>query len=148
MVEPNSPLLGGVVDEIGSLGADLKQMLGLRWELAKLELQAALGQIKRLAVRLVMVGVMSLTGLPVLTVAAARLLDGWLGMPFSGWLLIVGLGLSIGGVTGGYLSWRSFRRRFVGIQQSIEELREDLVWLKEWSGSGQPDAKEERAADA
>jgi hypothetical protein len=30
------------------------------------------------------------------------------------------------------LAWRSFRRRFTGLRETFEELREDTVWIGEW----------------
>ena len=48
-----------------------------------------------------------------------------------GWLLIFAGGLLIFAVAGGYLAWRHFCRRFVGLQETLEELHEDLVWLGE-----------------
>ena len=74
-----------------------------------------------------------MTALPIFVVAAAEWLDGRMGVTYLGWLAIFGAGLSIGGVVIGYLVWRSFRRRFHGIEQTLEEFREDGVWLKEWT---------------
>ena len=146
MDEPERPLFSGVKDEIGSLGADLKEMATLRWQLARLELQAAVGLIKRLTIGLLIVGVIALTALPTLAVAAAQLLDD-LEIRCWRWLLIVGSGLLIGGMAGGYLALRRFRRCFVGMQHSLEELREDLLWLKEWSGSAWSKADQDEAAE-
>ncbi len=134
MNEPERPLLAKVKEEIGSLGADLRQMAELRWQLARLELRAAAGPIKSLAIKLLIAAVTVLTGLPLLAVGMAWSLDGRLRISFTGWLLIFGLGLLMGGAAGGYLAWRRFRRRFTGLEQTLEELHEDLVWLKDWAG--------------
>jgi hypothetical protein len=139
MTEPKRPLLADLKDGIGSLESDLRQMVVLRWQLARLEVEAAVRQIKRLSVALPVFAVMVLTALPILAVAAARSLaapEGE-GISFVGWLLIFGLGLLLGGGAGGYLVWRWFRRRFVGLEQTLEELREDGIWLRQWIGSGQ-----------
>ncbi|MGA2033909.1 MAG: hypothetical protein ABSG68_16805 [Thermoguttaceae bacterium] len=50
------------------------------------------------------------------------------------WLLILGLLLLLGAGSLAGLAWLSFRRKFVGLRQSLEELREDAVWLHEWIG--------------
>ena len=36
----------------------------------------------------------------------------------------------------GYCAWRRFRRRFIGLRETLEELREDLVWLQEKAEGG------------
>ena len=139
MTKPERSPLADLNHEIGSLGADLSETVMLRWQLARLEVQTAVGQIKRLSIALLIFGVMLLAALPILAVAAAE----WLGSPrvsrisFVGWLLIFGLGLLIGGAVGGYLAWRRFRRRFVGLEQTLEEFREDTVWLQQWLGGGE-----------
>ena len=89
---------------------------------------------RQLAIVLGLVAAMTLTALPLLAGCLARLLDGRLGVSVTGWLAIFGFGLLIFAAAGGYLAWRRFRRRFVGLEQTIEELREDLVWLGEWTG--------------
>ena len=134
MTEREPALFARVKNEFGSMGADLKEMAALRWRLAQLELQAAVGLVKGLAIRLVVVGIAGIVSLPVLVVAAATALDQCLGVSYLGWLLIFGTGLLAGSIAGGYLAWRWFRRRFSGVEQSLEELHEDLLWLKQWSG--------------
>ncbi len=148
MSEPKRPMLAGIKDEIGSLTADFKAMAALRWQLARLEFQTAAGQLRRLAICLCVAGVMALTALPVLVVALAEFLDKRLGIPCRGWLLIFGLVGLIGGAAGGYLAWRRFRRCFVGVQDSLEELREDLVWLKEWAGGNEEETERQEEPDA
>jgi protein-S-isoprenylcysteine O-methyltransferase Ste14 len=147
MTRPTRPLLAELRDEIGSLEADLRQMVVLRWQLARLEVQTAVRQIKRLSMVLLIFAVMVLSAVPVLAVAAAGSLAAREGgaISFVQWLLIFGLGLLIGGAAGGYLAWRRFRRSFVGIEQTLEELREDGVWLREWVGGGE--ACEEQEAE-
>jgi protein-S-isoprenylcysteine O-methyltransferase Ste14 len=134
MIRPEQPPLAEVKEEIGSLVADSRRMIALRWQLARLELRAAAGTIKRLSIGWLVCAVMALSGVPLLLAAAAEQLQGRLGIPFAGWLLIFGLVLLCGGAAGGYLAWRRFRRRFTGIEETLEELREDLVWLREWAG--------------
>jgi hypothetical protein len=131
MSEPKKGPAGKVRREIGSLAADMREMASLRWELVRLELQSAIGSIRRLVIAAVGAGVLVLCALPILAVGLAEGLDGRLGVSRLGWLLIFGLTLLLGGIAGGTLAWRHFRRRFTGFEQSIGELREDLVWMEE-----------------
>ena len=64
----------------------------------------------------------------------AEALDGRCGIPRGGWLLIFGAGLLLLSGLGSYLAWRRFRRKFIGLRETLEELREDTTWLHEWSG--------------
>ena len=47
-------------------------------------------------------------------------------------LLVAGAMLLLLAPLVGWLAWRRFRRRFLGLEQTIEELREDAAWLREW----------------
>ena len=134
MPEPDRPLLAELRDEIASLVAELREMLALRWQLAWLELRTDLGSILRLAAVLALVLLMGLTALPLLAASLAALLDGCLGLSAAGWLAAFGFGLLAVGGLGGYAAWRRFRSRFIGLEQTLEELREDAVWLREWQG--------------
>ena len=78
--------------------------------------------------------VLAIAALPVLVVCLADVLDGRAGIHRGGWLLIFGGGLLLLAVAGGYLAWRRFRRKFVGLRETLEELREDMLWLQEKSG--------------
>jgi len=133
MSEPARSPIADLKDEIGSLAGDLRELASLRWQLARHEVRAAAGLAKRLAIVLAVAAVAALTALPLLCVAAAGWLEGVTDVSSTGWLLILGAGLLLGGVVVGALAWRRFRRRFLGMQESLEELREDLVWLKEWA---------------
>ena len=130
------PLLADVRTELGALGGELREMAPQRWELARLELQADLLSAKRLALAWLAAAVMVLTALPILVICLAEALDGCGDITRGGWLLTFGGGLLILAVAGGYLAWRRFRRRFVGLQETLEELREDLVWLQEKGEGG------------
>jgi len=75
--------------------------------------------------------IMGLTALPLLAVSLAETLDGCGHIARRDWLWIFGAGLLILALGSGYLAWRRFRRRFVGLEETLEELREDIVWLRE-----------------
>ena len=134
MADHDRPLLEDVKNTVGRLAVDLREMADLRWQLARLELAAAASSVKRLIVVLVVAAVMALSVLPILAVCAAELLDGWMGISKAGWLLTLGLGLLGTATLLGGLARLRFRRRFVGLEQTVEELREDLVWMAEWTG--------------
>jgi hypothetical protein len=136
MSSPDRPLLADLKAELSGLKADVGEMLQLRWELARLEIQADIGHLKRLAVVWGVAAVTALTSLPLFATCIADALDGRLGIARKGWLLIFGLGLLCTAVICVYLGRIWFRRRFVGLKQTLEELREDLEWVKE-AASGQ-----------
>lgn len=143
MADRNAPLLGDAKRELARLTDDVKQMAGLRWQLASLELRAAVGQIKRLAIVGGIAAVIGLASLPVLVVYAAEMLDGlWLSRP--GWLLALGLGLLVLALLTAWLAVRHFRGQFVGLEETLEELREDLVWLEEWVTESRGEGREVR----
>jgi len=131
MSSTNRPLLADLQAEIRSLAADLREMLQLHWELARLEIQADIAHLKRLAFIWGVAAVMALTALPLLASALAETLDGWQGIARRGWLLIFGLTLLGIALISAYGCWLWFRRRFIGLQKTLEELREDLEWAKE-----------------
>jgi hypothetical protein len=136
MAEPDRtrPLLADLGDELRALGSELRESLVLRWQLALLELRADRRSAVRLAIGVSVSGVLALSALPLLLVWLAAQMDQWLGVSRDGWLLILGLALLLSGLASGYLAWRRFRRHFLGLEQTLEELREDAAWLREWSG--------------
>jgi hypothetical protein len=125
------PLFAEMREELGSLGAELREMAAARWELARLELAADLKSFKRLAIAWFLAAVLLMTSLPLLATCLAEVLDNYAGISRIGWLLIFGGGLLILAILGGYLAWRRFRRQFIGLRETLEELREDAAWLRE-----------------
>ncbi|HLA85682.1 MAG TPA: phage holin family protein [Thermoguttaceae bacterium] len=128
------PLLERLGKELNALGGDLRESAALRWQLAVLEIRADLRSGRRLAISLTVAAVMGLTALPLLLVAAAHLLDGYYGLSSTGWLVVGGLVLLCTAPVVALLAWRRFRRRFLGLEQTLEELHEDAAWLREWLG--------------
>ncbi len=139
MSSPDWPILGALRAEFGRLSSDVQEMFALRWQLASLELHTALDQFKRLAIALAIAAVLGLTALPLVAVCAAEQLDGSLGLSRQAWLLFLALTLLTLSLLIGTLAWRSFRRRFVGLQETLEELREDWVWVRDWTQSEEKD---------
>ncbi len=132
MDEPERPAVDQLKDGIARLGSDLRTMARLRWQLARLEWDAAAGQLRRLAVVLVLAGVAIVASLSVFAVAAAEMLEGWLGGSRAGRLGVCGAALLVVGIGAAWLAQRQFRRHFTGMQQTLEELREDALWIEEW----------------
>ena len=130
------PLLADVRQELGSLGAELREMAAARVELAQLEIASDLLSAKRLAVAWLLATGMALTSLPRVAVWMAEGLSELTPIPRGGWLLGFAGCLFLAAGIGGYLAWRRFRRNFLGLRETLEELREDILWLKEKSGGG------------
>ncbi|MEN6459034.1 MAG: phage holin family protein [Thermoguttaceae bacterium] len=132
MSDPSQkPLFEEVRAEIAALGRELREMMAARWELARLELSADLRSLRRLAVCWLLAALVAMTVLPVLAVALAHALAGIGNIGFAGWLLLVAGGLLLAAAVGVWAAWRRFRRKFVGLRETLEELREDMTWLAE-----------------
>ena len=143
MAEVDPPLFAEAKGQIGRLNAELRQMVDLRWQLARLELEAAGRSAKRLAVVWAISAGVALIAVPLIVAAAVLSLPEPMRAPVS---LIAGLVLLAAAILGGWWAWWRFRRQFVGLEETLEELREDLVWLQEWTGSGEKEQKQESGA--
>jgi hypothetical protein len=134
-MSPSKPsLLAGVKHEITAFGDDLRKLAVAHWQLLRIELESDAMAVARLAVMLVAAGVMVLTALPLFAVFLADVLDGCCGIARWGWLLIFGLGLLAAAPVTAFVAWRWFRARFTALAETREEIREHLVWLREWVG--------------
>ena len=125
------PLLADVESQLSALGNDLYEVLAARWELARLEIESDLRSATRLAVIWSLALIAALTALPLLVVALSDALAGLFGLARGVWLLILAAGLLTLAVAGGYCAWCRFRHNFLGMQGTLDELREDALWLKE-----------------
>ena len=67
-------------------------------------------------------------------VCLADVLDGKLSIPRTGWLLLFGVVLFFGAALVVWFARKRFRQQFVGLEQTVEELREDAEWFQEWVG--------------
>ena len=144
MSDPDRSLFADFKALCGSLADDVRQSLALRFELAQIEFKGARRLIAWLTVFWLLASLAILVSLPVLVVAIAHALRDMWGLSFTGWLLLIGGGLLFGGVATALTAWRRFRRRFEGFQQTLEEIHDDLAWLREWAGKDH--RAEERAA--
>jgi hypothetical protein len=141
------PLLADLRAELGALGAELREMAAARWELARLEMESDLHTARRLVIAWLVSLLLLLTALPLAVFALAEALDGCAGISRIGWLLIFAGGLPLVAVLGSLLAWRRFRRNCVGMRETLEELREDAIWLKEKTGK-RKEAQERTGSDA
>ncbi len=126
---------------------EIVQMINARRELAELELTSDIESARGLATGGGIGAVLALTGLPVLAVLGANYAATCSNGDANLWMLGVGLScLIIGGLTG-LFSWLRFRKNLVGFRATLEELREDVTWLQEWTGTpdDRRDATEESA---
>ena len=123
------------------MAGELREMAAARWELARLELETNLLAAKHLAISWSLAAIMALTALPLLLASLAETLDGCCDITRRDWLWLFGAALLVLAAGAGYLAWRSFRRRFVGLEETLDELREDLVWLREKCHGTQSDPK-------
>lgn len=114
-----------------TLGADVRAMLEIRLELAQLELRVAVRQCVRLIVTLALFGTLGVAGVGVLAVLLAELLQHWANWSWTQSLALVGASLVLLCLLGSFLAVRIFRRRFTGLEATLAELREDLLWLDE-----------------
>lgn len=148
MADPD-PLWTDLRQQVTRLGAELKEMFNLRWQLAVMELRADLESAKRLVLILGAAIVTGLTALPLLGAAAADALDGSLGISRTVWLLIFGSLLLAIACSAAWFGWRRFRRRLIGLEETLEELRDDVAWLRQWAGAEEQASQEKpsRGAD-
>jgi len=122
---------GGFHVSKAPLGNELREAVAARRELARLELQADLRAVRRLVVACSIAAVFGLTALPLAAVGAAEALGGYGTISRIGWLFVFAGGFLILAVGVGGLAWRRFRRKFLGLRETFEELQEDLTWLRE-----------------
>ncbi len=128
----SEPLFAGVQRETARLAGEVRWALGKRWDLARLELLIAGLQIKRLTIWLAAAVLATLSLLPLLVVLAADCLGNITVWSRTVWLSLFVLLLAIVTPTAVWFAWRRFRREFVGIQATLDELREDIRWLEEY----------------
>ena len=148
MARDKRPLLAGIRNELDGLSSELAEMVRSHWELARLEITADVRQLRRLAVAMAVAAVMALVALPLLAVALAWWIEGSLGLGFGGWLAVLGVGLLTVAAAIAYFAWRRFRGRFCGLEETLEEIREDLAWLGEWTGrENSPEGDETPSTD-
>src|SRR5687767_9998261 len=135
--EHDAPAAEHVPDPFGRTWSELAETLDLRRKLAAAEIRSDIAATKRLTVLGSTGLVLALTGLPLLLAALAFQLSEATKIGFAAWLAIFGGPLLAVGVATVYFAWLRFRREFLALATTRQELREDLLWLREWlSNSG------------
>ncbi len=134
MAEPDYPLLDDLKHSVEALAADLRELAALHVRLAQSELNAATQQFRWFAVVLAAAGGVVVVAVSLLAFCLVELLQERLGGARTVWLAGIGLGALVASLAAAWLAWRRFRRRFVGLQQTAAELRENVVWIEEWLG--------------
>ena len=77
--------------------------------------------------------VAAIAAIPVLTIVLGGQLDAGLDNSFPWVTLSAGCLMLLGGLLAAWFGWRRFRGEFLGLRESIDECREDLIWLREWA---------------
>ena len=111
--------------------AELSTMFELRRELAEAEIRSDQDTTRRFAI----VGgaglVAVLTGLPLLLSILTGRADEALKLNFPWISVSVALAALAGGVLVTWSAWRRFRSEFLGLRESLQEVQEDLIWLRD-----------------
>lgn len=118
--------------ELREFGDELAELAGARWQLLRLELDDARRVSLRLAISLSVFAMLASAGCTLLLAALGDRLDGVWGIARWGWFGLASLTLLILSGLGLAMALRRFRREFVGLRDSLEELHEDAVWVREW----------------
>jgi len=121
---------------VGSAGkslAEVVEMASLRWQLVQLEINSDLAATRRLGLLGGAALVATISALPILTIVVGGQLDELAANTFPWVTLSAGCLLLAGGLLTAWASWRRFRGEFLGLRETLDECREDLVWLREWT---------------
>src|SRR4051812_20583666 len=123
---PQPSLFDGLKTEYRQTVADLRQLAETRWKLAQLEIKEAKASVQRYGISLAVAAVVVFTSLPILVIAAVDSLGNAYGMPRWFWLAATGGMMLLAAGALGWLANRKFRREFVGLEETMEEFREDV----------------------
>jgi uncharacterized membrane protein YqjE len=135
MSNAERPPAAGWKQRLQPLAAELSRMLALRRELAALEVAHDRQLLQQGGIVGGIGALLAVLGATQLVQSLAGYLASVTVLSTTAWSLIFGL-LFL--VPGGLLIYRVYckiRSRFCGLQGTLAELQEDLVWLREWTGS-------------
>jgi hypothetical protein len=122
------------------MAGEFVQAIQLRRDLADLEMGHDRALLKRFALVGGISAALVLCGVPLLLTAAAVGLSQVTELGVASWLVFFGAVLVVPGAVALSLGIRKLRSEFCGLQNTLAELREDLVWVREWTESGSADA--------
>ena len=111
--------------------AHLREAIDARIALAKIEVQHDIACSKRLGIFAGVGAVVVIIGLTLLTLVFADYLAALTQTDPIWWHLTFGIAMTLAGAAAIYLGWRTFRREFSGLSETLDELREDQRWLME-----------------
>ena len=120
--------------------AQLRELLDSRLALAKLEVQHDIACSRRLGIIAGTGSVVAIIGLTFLSFVLANYLAALTQTDPLWWQLGFGVVMVTAGTTAIFFSWRSFRREFSGLRETLDELREDQRWLSELASEVLPEA--------
>jgi len=112
----------------------LQELLDARLAMAKLEVRHNIHSFRRLGIAGTIGAVVALSGLPVLLIVLSQALAARTRLDVFTWQFLLGGAFSLAGMLILLLAWRSFRRNFTGLAETLDELREDRRWLEEIAG--------------
>jgi len=134
MTESGEKLFSGIAAAGSRLRNDVGEMFAARAALAKLELTESVRQTARCGIVLAVALVLLLSAVPVAVATLALAGATYFEQSPLAWLAVSAVLLVIVSAFIAWLAIRAFRRDFTGLRDTLAELREDLVWLHEWSG--------------
>jgi uncharacterized membrane protein YqjE len=129
--------------ETRQLRAELGRMLQLRRELATLEVHHDRRLIRRCLIVGSLGAAMTLVGLPLLLQIATQQLADLTTLSAAAWTLIMGAVLLVPGLLLVARAIGKFRSDFRGLRDTLAELNEDLIWLREWMPGGADDGDDD-----
>lgn len=115
------------------IAGELAEAIQLRRELAELEVRHDRALLKRFSLVGGLAAAMVLCGVPLLLTAAAWELAQVTELGFAGWLVGFGAAFVVPGTVGLAVGIRRLRGEFCGLQNTLAELREDSLWVREWA---------------
>lgn len=138
MPRPADGLLDDARDAGAQLRADVSTALDVRWRLVRLELGTALLALRRLSISVAIALWLAASVLPVAAVLSAEALARGAELDRLAALTIVGGAMLVLAAFVAVVAWWLFRRRWRGVEQTLEFLREDAEWLNHWLREGSP----------
>ncbi len=133
MIEPSENVSSDWGATARQTAGELARMMQLRRDLADLEIRHDRALVKRFLIVGGTAAVLVLCGLPLLLTSAALRLAQVTDLKAAVWLSFFGAVLVLPGIVALVLSVRRLRAEFCGLRSTLAELREDLVWIREWA---------------